>query len=126
MDFNRYDPIRVFETKTGVCQIYCAAIALTVANNTAVVAAVSGKRIRVMGWNAQTQNAAAGTYLFKSASGGTTLYPTTYAPPLTSGAMHQMPIAQSGYFETNTGEGLYADCTTQVVTVAVFYITYTP
>lgn len=117
------DPLRVFEVKGNVCQLQCASLTLT-GNNQQVVAGVAGSRIRVMGWAMQSSDSSRRFYLFKSASGGTRLCGFFNAPPNTADAQ-QFPITISGYFETNTGEGLFADLELDIH-VNVFYIVYTP
>jgi len=123
--FEMIDPTRIFEVNGQVCLLSCATSVPTVANNQTVVAAVSGKRIRGMGLTAQSNvDAAIAGIALKSASGGSIIY-QFYAPPRLSSPEH-LPIAACGYFETNTGEGLYVDVSTNVAILNVFYIIYTP
>ena len=126
MTYFRVDPTRMYETPNGVCKLSCAAIVTTVANNQQVVAAVSGKRIRVMGWLAQSVAAAVGAFTLKSASGGTALMTPLYVPAITAGACEKLPIVDSGYMETVAGEGLFVDVITAAINLDVFYIIYAP
>lgn len=119
------DPIRKFEINGQVCTLRCAALVGTVANNQTVVSSISGDIIRVMGLSAQTQNAAAGSFKLES-SGGTALMAPIFAPPLTNGASYELPVIDSGYFETVVSEGLQVDIATQAVNLNVYYINYTP
>lgn len=87
---------------------------------------VSGERIRVMGWILQSGGTSESNIHFKSASGGTQLTGDQRIPPYTGGANHTLPIAYTGYFETSTGEGLYADVATDSLNGTLFYVTYVP
>lgn len=125
------DPIRIFEvSKNGAAEVstlLCAVAALGTGINQQVVAAVTGKKIRIMGVLAQSSNAANGTYTFQSGAAGSTLFGPIAAPLVTDPMSPLMlPITDSGYLETNSGDGLYSDIATDSVTLTVFYITYTP
>lgn len=120
------DPIRYFETKGQVSTLTCAYLIGAVANNQQIVAAVTGKRIRVMGWMIQSSGAAPGAINFKSANGGTQLTAALSMPPNGAGVIDHLPITDTGYFETLTGEGLFCDIATTTMSVNIFYTTYTP
>lgn len=121
------DPIRRFQINGQVYTILCTAFSGSIANNQAVVAAVSGKRTRVFGWKTQARDVAVVSIQLKSASGGTALTPILNIPPYNAGLMDDLPFIDSGYFETNTGEGLYVDIAgTTGAVLLIFYITYTP
>ena len=126
MTYFRVDPLRIYETPSGVVQLTCTPFNGAVANNQSVVASASGKRIRVMGWVAQSSTAVVGTMLLKSASGGTALMAPLAVPVITAGSNDKLPVIDSGYFETNTGEGLFCDVTVAAIALTLFYITYTP
>lgn len=98
---------------------------LTVANNLLVVAAVSNQRIRVFGYSCGSNTGAFSTIQFKSASGGTMISGIIGVPHNTIADL-VMPIANSGLFETNTGEGLYVDNGLAISHLCVFYKVYTP
>jgi hypothetical protein len=121
------DPVRVFEIKGQVYQLYTAALAFTVANNQSVVAAITGKRIRVMGMSAFSDNGAGGgsTIALLDASGGTVLYRANVNTGLAQ-PPHQLPVINSGYFETTAGNGLFLNGTVAAGSINVFYIAYTP
>lgn len=79
-----------------------------------------------MGWILQSGGTSESNIHFKSASGGTQLTGDQRIPPYTGGANHTLPIAYTGYFETSTGEGLYADVATDSLNGTLFYVTYVP
>jgi hypothetical protein len=126
MAINSVDPVRRFEIKGQVSQLKTAMLSGTVAINQQIVAAVSGSRIRVMGLMLQATTGAIGLVTLKSASGGGAISAPMWAPPNTNGAMVFWPIADSGYCETNTSEGLFADVGTATCYITIFYITYVP
>jgi hypothetical protein len=125
MDKLVIDPTRVYEVGGNRELLKAAVVNFAAGNNQQVVAAVTNKRIRVMGWFAQGIAAAVVTYRFKSNSGGTAIIGDLRAPASTAGAIHQIPIVDSGYCETSTGQGLFADCGNDIA-MTVFYIEYTP
>ena len=120
------DPIRYLELPTGIATIQTAAVVTAVANNQQLVAAVSGKRIRVMGWIAQAVGAAVGSFTLKSNSGGTAISAPLTVPVVTAGANEKLPISHTGYMETSTGHGLFTDVTGAGINFTIFYIQYTP
>jgi len=96
-----------------------------VANNQQIIAAQTGKRIRLLGFTVQSSAAAAGAFLFKSASGGTTIWAvqnvlSNVNPPFV------LDFNSFGYCETNIGEGLFTDVVTTALNFNVFYVVYTP
>ena len=119
------DPIRVYQVNGTVCTVDTACPILSVSNNQTVVAAVTGKKIRVMGLLATVGSGAgqAGVTL-KNGSGGATRM-AFVLPASTVGPIH-LPLVNSGYFDTDTGVGLFVDIATSVVNLNLFYITYTP
>lgn len=125
MEIRRVDPIRLFEGPHGVMQLYAARAEIAIGNNATILAGVSGERIRIMGMVFSAEDATAGFIRLKSASGGTQLLGRITCPVSTSPAF-QLPIVDSGYCETNTGEGLFADVAIAAVYGTIFYITYTP
>lgn len=120
------DPIRLLETPSGIAKVQSAAVALSVANNQTIVPAVTGARIRVMGWKAHGTTGTAGTMLLKSASGGATISPTLPIPANTTFPADILPLSLTGYCETVAGEGLFADVTGAAISLFLWYITYTP
>lgn len=124
--YTRIDPNKIYEVKGEVCQLSTAVKELAVGNNNVVVSAVSGKRIKVMGFTAQDTAGAMGYLYLKTASGGTIIWSRTSYPANTLGALLQIPVIDSGYCETNTGEGLYVDVYTSALSLNLQYIIYTP
>lgn len=126
MSFDRIFPAKLFEGLGGeVTPLKSVGVALAVGNDQQVIAAVAGKRIRVMGWIAQSITAA-GQHQFKNGSGGTAFTDDHYAPIDTTGTKFEMSVISSGYFETDTGVGLFADITANNQRLTVFYVVYTP
>lgn len=118
-------PGRIIESsKDGVCEIYTFHVARAVSANNVAVAAVSGKRIKVISLIAQSNAAACGSIAFMSASGGTRLFdfsmPTNVQPPFI------LLPNMLGHFETKTGEGLYETVVTNNMLYTIQYIIYTP
>lgn len=120
------DPLRKYQVNGEVAQLQTANIALAAGLNQLIVTAVTGKRIRCMGWKAQGNAAGFPSISFKSASGGTVLTPHIYVPNNAAGLTNDLPVTDSGYFETLTGEGLYADINVANLNILVFYIIYKP
>lgn len=120
------DPIRKFvNVRNGaqeVCTVLCAAANHTVGSDRTVVTAVTGKRIRVMGWSIYTGSNASG-YNFKSNSGGTIIFRGSKS---LNTIVDFAPINETGYFETSTGHGLFVDIATAAADINIYYITYTP
>ena len=96
-----------------------------VGNNTQLVAAVAGYRIRVFGWQAQ---GAGGVSVFslKSNSAGTIIFPPMTIPNGVAGLIDRLPIVESGYMETSTGHGLFCDIATTNMYLQLSYISYVP
>ena len=116
------DPKRKYEINGQVYPVLSKYSNYTVSNNQLVVAGVSGYRVLVMGWIIQSLDAAGSAVGFKSASGGTSLAYIA-APALIDGPEKQ-EITDTGWFETNTGEGLYLDVSTFTANITIFYIQY--
>ncbi len=118
------DPVRIFETKAGVSQLIGAPLTAAIANDQVIYAGVTGKRIRVMGWRAHSNTAAAGYWILKTSSGFAISGPN-WSPANTAPGDIQ-PIAECGYMETEIGDGLVVDVTTSATNFTFFIITYTP
>jgi hypothetical protein len=126
--FNQFDPTKIYETqKEGVVLLQSAqVIAAAVGTDRLVVSAITGKRIRVMGWIAQSCTGTVGSFAFKNGAGGAGFMGFLSVPPITNGLNDKLPITDSGYFETSTSTGLYVDIVTAAIDFTVFYIAYTP
>lgn len=119
------DPLRVYEVKgSGVCPVKCAFVAPTVGSNRTFVAAVTGKRIRVMGYEIWSQGAAA-AILWKSLNAATNIFHSD-VPALATGLKDSLEIKDCGYFETGTGDVLAGDVAGDDLNMNIFYIEYTP
>ncbi len=115
---------RYKNTKDGVLPVKSVNLGLSTGNDQTVIAAVTGKRIRVMGYKIQSAASTAGAYAFKSGSGGTVV-DGGYTPVIGGMPLVMIPW-DAGYFETDTGVGLFADIVTHGASVQVYYIEYTP
>ena len=60
------DPLRMFEVQGQVSQLSNARLAAAVANDQVIIAAVTGKRHRIMGWVIQSGGAGTTTISLKS------------------------------------------------------------
>jgi hypothetical protein len=119
------DPTRIFEVNGQVCPLLTYSATVPVSTNTQLVAAVTGKRIRVMGYALQTNDASLiGVIEFLDGSGGARK-DAVYAP-VRGQQREKLPIVDSGYFETTTATGLFANVSVASVFATVFYIVYTP
>lgn len=99
-------------------------ISLSVANNQQVIAAVTGKRIRVIAYKIQSATSSVGAYGLKDGSGGPSL-DGGYTPSQNGLPLIMIPF-DAGYFETSTGVGLFADIVGHSASLQVYYIEYTP
>lgn len=119
------DCVRIYQINGQVSKVKNAPLAAGVGANQSLVAGVSGTVIRVLGFSLQSQAAAQGTALFKSASGGTALSSGYVCPP-SALPPYLQDIKDCGYFETLTGEGLFVDVGANSIFINVYYVTYTP
>lgn len=102
-----------------------AVVELSTGNNQTVIAAVTGKRIRVMGFVVQSNTSTQGELEFIDGSGGSLLFQSIHCPPSTA-LPFVLELKDPGYFETTAGTGLFADVVTAAVNATVFYVEYTP
>lgn len=119
------DPIRIYEINKQVSTLQTAVFNSAVGANQSVIAAVTGKRIRIMGMTLQAASTA-GDIIFKSGTSGTNYITCVFKPPALTLPPFLLPVTDSGYCETVTGEPVYADVGTAACYVNLFYITYTP
>lgn len=122
------DPIRmiVIKSPTGVDQVQTVqsvSFAVAIAADQSVVAAVTGQRIRVMGFNC-TSTGAGSVVNLKNGAGGAILY-RCLAPPVYT-ISEKLDLSHTGYFETSTSTALVVDGGTAAAALNLFYITYTP
>lgn len=118
-------PVQKYEIRGQVCPVKSAYLLINIGTNNTVVAAVTGKRIRVMGFIVNG-NAGITNFTFKDGNGAS-LYsgfgPNAAAPTANP---FQIPIADCGYFETSTGNALTIDVGVAQIIGNVNYIEYTP
>lgn len=118
------DPVRVYEINGQVCPVLSKYTGFAPGANQTVIAAVTGKRIRVMGLHATPSGAGNPSIILLNGSGGTQLFAAVMQAN-TVGPLY-LPIVDSGYFETSTTTGLFATTATANIDVNVFYVEYTP
>lgn len=116
-------PLKFFERNGIVYPVVSVPCAFAIGNNQAIVTGTTGYIVRVVGWHGQSNGAAQGTFIFKSASGGTVLTSAKYLPPNTNEPWC-VPLDDSGYCETVSGQGLYADVTAAAINLDVFVVKY--
>jgi len=125
------DPLRVFQVKPAnaasgqVCPLLAKPFGLGVGNDQQVIAAITGQRIRIMGLIAQADGAGNPYIGFQTGAAGARILGAFY-PSIVTLPPFILPITQSGYAETSTGDGLYADVGVAAVTGTIFYIAYIP
>jgi hypothetical protein len=119
------DPVRYYQVGQEQCVLKSVMLIQVAATNATAIAAVTGKRLRIMGFSF-TANAAATNpgIVLKDGSGGTTKYAVTI-PALTVGE-HARPVIDAGYFETTVSTGLFLDVITSTANLFINYIEYTP
>lgn len=118
------DPTRVFEVQGEVCELKTAMVILAIGNNQEVIAAVSGKQIRVMGLCLAANTATQPGVVLRDGNGGTIKVAIT--PPANTNPPFLWPIVDSGYFSLTVSTKLSADITTAAANIHVHYIEYTP
>lgn len=119
------DPTRIYEIRGEVCKLKTAAVSVAVGNNETVIAAITGRAIRVMGFTIQGDGGVS-KVTFKNGSGGAALFGPITAASSTTPDQFIVPIVASGYFETSSGTGLFADISTTAANINVFYLDYAP
>lgn len=119
------DPSRYFEIKGQVEPLRAHVANIPVALNTTALAAIAGKRIRVMGLMAQG-SAAVTTLTLKNGNAGTSLFGPFNIPSSATPNVLFLPVIDAGYFETSTGVGLFADCAGASTIVNLYYVEYAP
>lgn len=109
MSFQRIFPAKLYEGIGGeVTKLLSAPVVVAGAtNNQQVIAAVTGKIIRVMGLIGWNDAATVGRPVFKNGSGGVNLCVGIHIAPNTTENTMPLPIVHSGYFETTAGTGLF-------------------
>lgn len=125
--FQRFHAEHLLEDKTGVLPIkyYSPGVSVAVGTNNVAVAAVTGKKIRVVGIHVASTSAAGTSVSFKSGSGGQfkTAWVNTQAAVLSD---RHLPFLPAGYAETDAGVGLYYDVQVGAAALAIQYVEITP
>lgn len=125
------DPIRKYQIKPAnaasgqVCTLLSKPFGLGVGNDQQVIAAITGKRIRIMGLMVQADGAGNPYIGFQTGAAGARILGAFY-PSIVTLPPFLLPITDSGYAETIAGDGLYADVGVAAVTGSVFYVAYVP
>lgn len=120
-------PLKSFiQASESYVQLQWAILNASAAVNQQIVAGVAGKRIRVYSWVLQSQGGAISGVNFLSASGGTLLASSVAPSNAGTPTNDKLPFCWPGYFETATGDGLFASVFTTGCYVEVAYIYYTP
>lgn len=120
-------PPQKYQVRGEVAQVFCTQlIALGATNNQQVIAGITGKVIRIMGWRVQANGGAIASVNFKDGSGGT-IFTIFNAPPNTNGDIDSLPVVDCGYHSLPTSTGLFVDIGSVTgALITVFYIVYTP
>lgn len=114
-------PPKIYEVNGEVCELKTKSFtALASTSNQSAVASVSGKKLRLMGFTAQTSGAANALIVFRDGSGGTA-YDVVYAPQSTE-PPYALPVIDAGYWSTTVSTGIFVD--NSVATNAILIIRY--
>lgn len=125
-DFELVNPIKKYVVNGETATLTSVVLnALGVGTNQQIVAAVAGKRIRLMGYIVQSNTGVSGQLGLRDGNAGAYIVPNIYFPINTAPVEH-LPVIDAGYTETSTGIGLFADVITAAVNALIHYIIYTP
>lgn len=115
-----YFPAQIFRDRIGVVSSFDNSASLGTGTNQAFIAGNSGKNIRVVSMiltsngtdsSFQFLNASAGAIMFQGRVGATAIV---------------FEFNPNGWFETSTGNGIFATIATNTILISVRYIIYTP
>lgn len=122
----QYNPQKVFESaKDGVIVEKTLAAVVAAGAAVQVIAAVTGKSLLILGYEAQTNSAANAQINLQDGSGGT-VRAWHWLPQSTSNQMLIVPKTPGqGLFSTTAGNGLFAGSTLEFI-INVHYLEYTP
>lgn len=122
----QYSPQQGFYDKNGPCEILHLLSNVPVANDQALIAAVTGKRSRVIGGNIYS-NAAATGLVFKSATAATEPRCAFHIPANTVATPNVfLPWNPYGYFQSNVGGLIYTDNSAVVAITSLIYFYWSP
>lgn len=123
---NQFFPSAIFRDKDGNCEIFTYTATQAAVTNATWVAAVTGKRHRIIEMLAAS-DAAAVLVMNVFTNTVATLVGRTLLPASTSNSMLKLDFNPAGWFETNTGEALGAGTGAGAqALITIRYITYTP
>lgn len=123
-------PAQLFQEMSNGTPIPCPVLTVSgsvtgAATNVSIVAAVTGKCIRILSANLYSAGAVT-TLTFKSGSGGAALL-NTYLPANTVATPNVQYAAQaSGWGDTAAGAALVADAGAVAAVYSIQYVVYTP
>ncbi len=120
------DPTRYYEIKGQVYPLRSQPRVPIVGANQNVIPAITGKQILIMGWSNQAVAALLSVYQFLDGSTGSALTSPRCPPPAASGLFDELPVGDVAYYYLTTGNGLYANITTDQTNFNIFYIALTP
>lgn len=89
-----------------------------------VLPAVTGKKIRLMGYSAQTNSAANAQINIQDGSAGT-VKEWTWIPQSTSNQAYHKPVIDAGYWSTTVSTGIYIGSTLEFL-INIHYVEYVP
>jgi hypothetical protein len=120
------DPLRIYEVAGQVCALLRVHGEYAAGLNQTVLAGITGKRIRIMGYQCQSITGTASGFAIKDGAAGARL--TALAAPPNTVLPYLAPITESGYFETSTGSAIGLDVGGGApnMNLTIFYIAYTP
>ena len=117
-------PPKYYEVNGQVTPVIGFGKDFAVGNNQQVIAAVTGKIIRVMGFSLQSTTAVNSLIYLKNGSGGGMFH--IQWTPASNQPIVPFDVCDGGYFECSVSTGLYTDVVTAAGIVNVNYIVYTP
>lgn len=122
------DPTRIFEYKGQSCRLLSATLAPSANTSTAIVAAITGSVVSLMGWKIQSQAGTAAFFRFRNGSAGSLLNQYFACPPITNGLTDFIPVTTSILgMETSVSTALYLEAdATNAISALIWYITYKP
>lgn len=117
------DPTRIYMINGQVYTLKTAQASFVVVNDQALVSAVAGYKVRIMGWKIQSFTNIVGSFQLKNSTGAF-ITAIMSAPALSTGFCNELPVVESGYEETATGAGLSVDTTVAAMSYNIFYLQY--
>jgi len=123
-EFLIYSPRNTYKDRYDFCELLNSSTApASASNNNVVVAAVAGKRIRVVSFSLMSQNNVDSLTTFRTGSSGTVIYRANASSNTKPNERHDIP--GDGIMETELGVGLFCDSVLASF-ITVRYFAYTP